>query len=86
MQELSSQRPQGTEEPWEESDLILEKSHSPCSPTPQRSHPFPISPLHVTYLGSDRKHTIPKSQSPGFKSQCSHLLFLGKSVISLSIT
>lgn len=46
VQGLSRQRPQETEGPWDESDLVLEKQHNP----PQRSPPFPISPFSSPFL------------------------------------
>lgn len=49
----SRQRPQEAEGLWDESDLIPEKQHMPHTHTaaPRRSHPLPISPALVAFLG-----------------------------------
>lgn len=51
---------------------------------PKEALPSP-SPRSCHLSWSGRRHAILKSQRPGFKSQCSYVLSLGESVISLSV-
>lgn len=67
----SRQRPQEAEGLWDESDRIPEKQHMPHTHTaaPQEKPSPPHLPCSCRLSWSGRKHTIPKSQTPGFKSQ-----------------